>query len=90
MRHRQLPSQICSREPVSQHANGQFCGINAPFKPLTNLPSCVTTLYAKSNQAIKEQCSLVISHMPHTYVPIAVISELLIIPSNPQTHQDQQ
>ena len=30
-----------------QHVNGQFCRISAPFQPLANLPSCVTTLYAK-------------------------------------------
>ena len=30
-----------------QHANRQFCRINAPFQPLTNQPSCVTALYAK-------------------------------------------
>ena len=40
-----------------QHANGQFCRINTSFQPLTNLPSCVTALYAKNDQAIKEQCS---------------------------------
>ena len=57
-----------------QHANGQFCRINAPFKPLANSPSCVTVLYAKNDQSINEKCSLVISHMPHTYVPIAVTS----------------
>ena len=68
-----------------QHANGQFCRINAPFQPLTNLPSCVSDLYAKYNQAIKEQCSLVISHKPCTYVPIEFTSNLWIIPSNPQT-----
>ena len=50
-----------------QQSNTQFCRINAPFQPLTNLPSCVTTLYAKNDQAVKEQCSLVIFHMPHTY-----------------------
>ena len=59
-----------------QHATGQFCRIHEPFQPLTNLPSCVTTVYAKNNQAIKEQCSLVTSHMPHTYIPIAVNSNL--------------
>ena len=59
-----------------QHTNGQFCQINAPFQPLANLPSCVSALYAKNNQTIKEQYSLVISHMPHTYVPIAVTSNL--------------
>ena len=35
-----------------QYANGQFCRINAPFQPLTNLPSCVTALFAKNDQAI--------------------------------------
>ena len=49
-----------------QHANRQFCRINAPFQPLTNLPSCLTALYAKNDEAIKEQCSLVIFHMPLT------------------------
>ena len=33
-----------------QHANGQFCKINAPFQPIKNLPSCVTALYAKNKQ----------------------------------------
>ena len=32
----------------------------------------------------KKQCSLVIPHMPHTFVPIAATSNLWIIPSNPQ------
>ena len=71
-----------------QHANRQFCRINAPFQPLTNPPSCVTTLYAKNNQAIKEQCSLVISHIPCTYIPIAVTSNLWIIPSNLRINND--
>ena len=68
-----------------QHANREFCSINAPFQPLANPPSFVTALYARNNQVVKEQCSLVISHMPHTFVPIAVTSNLWIIPSNPQT-----
>ena len=68
-----------------QHANGQFCRTNAPFQLLTNSPSCVTALYAKNDQAIKEQCSLAISHMPYTFIPIAVTSNLWILPSNPHT-----
>ena len=59
--------------------------MNAPFQPLTNPPSCITALHAKNDQAIKEQCSLVISHVPCTFVSIAVISNLWIIPSNAQT-----
>ena len=67
-----------------QHASGQFFRINAPLQPLTNPPSCVSALYAKNDQAMKELCSLVISHMPCTYIPIAVTSKLWISPSNPQ------
>ena len=70
-----------------QHASIQFCRINTPFQPLGNSPSCVTTLYAKHDQAVKEHCSLVISHMPHTFVCITGTSNLWIIPSNPQTQE---
>ena len=51
-----------------QHINRQFCRINAPLQTPTNPSSCVTALYTKNDKAIKEQCSLVISHMPHTYI----------------------
>ena len=68
-----------------QHANGQFCRINTPFQPFTNPPPCITAIYAKNDQAIKEQCSLSISHAPHTFVPVAVTSNLWTIPSNPKT-----
>ena len=67
-----------------QPRNRQFCRINAVFQPLANLPSCVTALYAKNDKTVKEQCSLVISHMPCTFVHVAVTSNLWIIPSNPQ------
>ena len=50
-----------------------------------NPPSCITVLYAKNDQAIGEQCSLSISHVPHTFLPVAVISNLWIIPSNSKT-----
>ena len=64
---------------------GQFCRINVPFQPLINAPSCITALYAKNIQAIKELCSLSISHAPGTLIPVAVTSNLWIIPSNPET-----
>ena len=67
------------------HANGQFCRINAPFQPLMTPPSCITALYAKNDQAIREQCSLSISHALHTFMPVAVASNLWVIPSNPET-----
>ena len=69
-----------------KHTNGQFCRINAPFEPLMNPPSCITTLYAKDDQAIGEQCFLLsVSHVPHTFILVAVTSNLWIIPSNPKT-----
>ena len=68
-----------------QHAYGQFCRINAPFQPLTNPPSCITALYAKNDQAIEEQCSLLVSNVPHTFITVAVTSNLWVIPSNPET-----
>ena len=68
-----------------QHANRQFCSINAPFQPLTNPPSCITAIYSKNIQAIKKQCPFVISHVPHAFIPIAVTLNLWIILSNPQT-----
>ena len=37
-----------------QKANGQFCSINAPLQPLTNLPSCVTAIYAKNKAGIEK------------------------------------
>ena len=83
MRQWQLPSQIYSAEPVSMPMDS--LQDNAPFQSLFSPPSCVTVLFVKNDQAIKEQCSLVISHMPCTYIPIAVGSSLWIIPSNPQT-----
>ena len=33
-----------------QNASRQFCRINAPFQPLTNPPSCITVLYAKTTK----------------------------------------
>ena len=40
-----------------QHANGQFCRINAPLQPFMNPPLCMIALYTKDNQAIEEQYS---------------------------------
>ena len=68
-----------------QHANRPFFRMIAPFQPLTNPLSCIIGLYAKNDQAIKEQCSLAISHAPHTFIPVAATSNLWIIPSNPET-----
>ena len=64
-----------------QHQNGQFCRKKCTI-PTPHEPSA---LCAKNNQEIGEQCSLSISHAPHTFIPVAVTSNLWIIPSNPKT-----
>ena len=69
-----------------QHANRQFCRINVPFNPLRNPPIIMYNIpICKNDQAIKEQCYLSIPHVPHAFVPVAVASNLWIIPSNPET-----
>ena len=61
------------------YENGQFCKIDAPFQPLTNLPSCIAALYAKNNQEIGVQCSLSIFHIPAVFTPITITSNLWIL-----------
>ena len=63
-----------------QHANRQPCGINAPSQPLMNPLSCIAAMFAKNDQAIREQNSLSISHAPHIFIPVADTSNLWIIP----------
>ena len=71
-----------------QHANRQTvlqdkCTILTPCKSTT---MCYITI-CQNDQAIKEQCSLVISHIQHTYTSIAVTSNLWIITSKPQAQE---
>ena len=54
---------------VCQEANGQFCGITAPFQPLSNPPSCATALYARSTADITAQCSLQIQKASDINLP---------------------
>ena len=68
-----------------QHANGQYCRINVPFQLLMNPPSCIAVLYAKEEQAMAEQCNLSVFHAPHTFMSVAISSNLWIILSNPMT-----
>ena len=41
-----------------QCTNGQFCSITTPFQPLSNPPSFIAALYAKSKVDITSKCSL--------------------------------
>ena len=82
MRQRQLPSQIYSKKHVSMPMDS-FAGYMDHSNPSQTYHHMLL-LYMPNNHAIKEQGPLVISHMPYTYVPITVTSNLWIIPSNPQ------
>ena len=52
-----------------QHASGQFSRVNAPFQPLRNPPSCITALYAKNDQTIRNSvpCQYPMQHI-HLYL----------------------
>ena len=81
IRQRQLPSQIYNTEPVSMQMDrlqGK-CAIPTSHKPTI---MCYSPICQKLPD-IKEKFSLVIFKMPHTYVPIAVTSNLWIISSKP-------
>ena len=80
---RQLPSQVYSTDPLSMPMDS-CTGYMHHSNPSQTCHD-VLLPYILKWSAIKEQCSLVISHMSHTYVPIAFTSNLLIIASNPQT-----
>ena len=82
MGQRQLSSRICSTEPTSMQKDSS-AGKILHSNPSTKPPLCITALYAENDQAIKEKCSLVISCVPHTFISIAVTSNLWIIPSKP-------
>ena len=55
-----------------QQANGQFCNIDAPLQPLSNLPTCITAICAK-NKAESETTMLLANweymqfYHSHTY-----------------------
>ena len=74
-----------------QDANGQFCSITIPFQPLTNPPSCVAALYAKSKVDITSKCSLQICKASATNLPTQIAPGVWILatpvtaPSNTMT-----
>ena len=40
-----------------KQANGQFCNIDTPLKPLASQPSCITAIYAKNKAGFEHQFS---------------------------------
>ena len=66
---------------MCQWANGQFCKIQAPLQPLTNLPSCITAIYSKNKARIDLWCSLQIKNTCSTIIPMPITSNLWILTS---------
>ena len=62
-----------------QEANGQFCSIPTPFQPLTNPPSCIAALYAKSTADITSKCSLQIWKASITNLPTQIAPHVWIL-----------
>ena len=64
---------------ICQQANGQFCHISTPFQPLTNLPTCITALYAKSKAGIASKCSLQLHKTTTTALPTQITPDVWIL-----------
>ena len=64
---------------VCQQANGQFCYISIPFQPLANPPTCIATLYAKSEAGIKSECSLQLCKAATTSLPTQITPDVWIL-----------
>ena len=69
------PSQF----QICQQANGQFCHISTPFQPLSNPPTCIAALYAKSKASITSKCSLQLCKMSTTTLPTQIMPDVWII-----------
>ena len=78
-----ITEQHCS---TCLHANGQFCKVGAPFQALTNAPSCIGALYAKINQEIGVQCSLIIFHTAPAFPTVVITSNQWIFLSTHTHH----
>ena len=62
-----------------QQANGQFCHISTPFQLLTNPPTCIAALYAKSKRGIASKCSLQICKTTTTNLPTQITPDVWIL-----------
>ena len=78
----------CSQFEVCQQANGQFCHISTPFQPLTNPPTCIAALYAKSEASIKSKCSLQLCKATTTSLPTQIIPDVWILTTSATAPMD--
>ena len=69
--------QACKR------ANGQFCILSAPLLPLANLPTCLSSLYAKGKNSNQKRCSLQVKKANSVSKPTSIVPNVWIITSSP-------
>ena len=70
---------------LCQEANGQYCNIYAPLKPLANPPSCITALYAKNAATISTRCSLQVRKTQSISIPVQIAPNVWILTTAPYT-----
>ena len=64
-------------------ASRQFCNIPTPLQPLTNLPFCITALYAKDTASISTRCSLQIRKTSDISMPSQLAPNVWILTTAP-------
>ena len=64
---------------ICQKANGLFCNIKAPLKPLANPPSCITALYAKNVATVTTRCTLQVRKAQSISIPSSIAPNLWIL-----------
>ena len=64
-----------------QKANGQFFILNTPLLPLTNLPICISALYAKDKDSIQKRWSLQTKKASSISIPTSIAPNVWIITS---------
>ena len=68
---------------MCKKANGQFCILNAPLLPLSNPPTCLSSLYAKDKNGIQKRCSLQVKKADSISIPKSIAPNVWIIISLP-------
>ena len=69
--------QTCKR------ANGQFYILNTPLLPLSNPPTCLSSLYTKERNGIQKRCSLQVKKPNSISIPTSITPNVWIITSSP-------
>ena len=70
--------QTCKR------ANRKFCILNTPLLPLTNPPTCLSTLYTKDRDSTQKRCSLQVKKANSINILTSIAPNVWIITSSPE------